>query len=53
MGLNDFKLGTFIGRFPSDGEASIAVKGLNPNLSGVALHSCRYCDSVIGAQLIL
>ena len=26
--LNDFKFGTFIGRFPSDGSASRAVKGL-------------------------
>ena len=27
--LTDFKFGTFIGRFPSDGAAGIAVKGLN------------------------
>ena len=27
--LNDFKFATFIGRFPSDGSASVAVKGLN------------------------
>jgi len=27
-GLNDFKFGTFIGRFQSKGAASIAVKGL-------------------------
>ena len=27
--LNDFKFATFIGRFPSDGAASMAVKGLN------------------------
>ena len=27
-GLNDFKFGTVIGRFPSDGAASMAVKGL-------------------------
>ena len=26
--LSGFKFGTFIGRFPSDGEASMAVKGL-------------------------
>ena len=26
--LTDFKFGTFIGRFPSDGVASVAVKGL-------------------------
>ena len=29
-GPNDFKLGTFIGRFETDGAASIAAKGLNP-----------------------
>ena len=28
-GINDFKFGTFIGRFKSDGAASVAVKGLN------------------------
>ena len=28
-GLNDFKFSTFIGRFPSDGAASMAVKELN------------------------
>ena len=27
--LSDFKFATFIGRFPSDGSASVAVKGLN------------------------
>ena len=27
-GLSDFKFGTFIGGFPSDGAASMAVKGL-------------------------
>ena len=26
--LNDFKFGTFMGRFPSDSAASMAVKGL-------------------------
>ena len=26
--LNEFKFGTFIGRFPSEGAASVAVKGL-------------------------
>ena len=26
--FNDFKFGTFIGRFPNDGGASMAVKGL-------------------------
>ena len=29
LSLNDFKFGTFIGRFPSDGAASMAVKGLS------------------------
>ena len=28
-GVTDFKLGTFIGRFQSDGASSMAVKGLN------------------------
>ena len=27
--FNDFKFGTFLGRFPSDGAGSIAVKGLS------------------------
>ena len=27
-GLNGFKVGTFTGRFPSDGAASMAMKGL-------------------------
>ena len=27
--LNDLKFGTFVGRFPSDGAASMTVKGLN------------------------
>ena len=27
-GFNDFKFGTFIGRFSSDGAANMAVKGL-------------------------
>ena len=31
-GHNGFKFGTFIGRFPSDGAASVAVKGLTPSL---------------------
>ena len=26
--LNEFRFGTFVGRFPSDGAASMAVKGL-------------------------
>ena len=28
-GFNGFKFGTFIGRFPSDRAAGMAVKGLN------------------------
>ena len=28
LDLDDFKFGTFTGRFPSDGAASMAVKGL-------------------------
>ena len=32
ISLNDFKLGTFIGHFPSDGTASTAMKGLIPEL---------------------
>jgi len=35
--LNGFKFGTFIGHFPSDGAASIAVKGLNINYMCVFL----------------
>ena len=31
--LNGFKFGTFIGRFPSDGAARMAVKGLNVSTS--------------------
>ena len=31
--LNDFKFGTFAGRFPSDGAASMAVKGLSVTLT--------------------
>ena len=29
--LNDYKFGTFIGRFPSDGAESMAMKGLACN----------------------
>ena len=32
-GLNDFKFGIFIGRFESDGAASMAVKGLRLRLN--------------------
>ena len=31
--LNVFKFGTFVGRFPSDGAASVEVKGLKGNRS--------------------
>ena len=47
--LNDFKFGTFAGRFPSDGAASMAVKGLKRifGMVGVynplkSLFNCRY-----------
>ena len=33
-GVNGFTFVTFIGRFPSDGVASVAVKGLSLDLSG-------------------
>ena len=33
--LNGFKFGTFISRFPSDGAASMAVKGLKPPAGSV------------------
>ena len=39
--LNDFYFGTFIGHFPSDGEASLAVKGLKGWVEG---HICAYCQ---------
>ena len=32
-GLNDFRFGIFIGRFESDGAASMAVKGLSLRLN--------------------
>ena len=34
-GLNDFKFGTFVDRFQSDGAASMAVKGLKLNAGHV------------------
>ena len=47
--LNDFKFGTFAGRFPSDGAASMAVKGLKRTFGMVgvynplkSLFNCRY-----------
>ena len=39
-GLNDFKFGTFIGRFLSDDAASMAVKGFN--LFNAELFTTRY-----------
>ena len=38
-GLNDLKLGTFVGRLPSDGAASIAVKGLMS-------FALRFCNDI-------
>ena len=32
-GLNDFKFGPFVGRFWSDGAASMVLKGLRPDES--------------------
>ena len=37
-GLNDFRFGTFVGRFQSDGTANMAVKGLK--FSGFAQCCC-------------
>ena len=34
--LNDFKFGTAIGRFPSDGAVSMAVKGLTLAITTLA-----------------
>ena len=34
---NDFRFGTFVGRFPSDRAASMAVKGFNLNLFNAKL----------------
>ena len=42
--LNDFKCGTFTGRFPSDGAASMAVKGLITEL-----RSCVDVEAQCGA----
>ena len=39
--LNDFKFGTFIGRFQSDDAASMAVKGLTGEWEHVSLGSSR------------
>ena len=36
-GLNDLKFGLFIGRFPSDSAASMAVKGVNNKCSDYQL----------------
>ena len=48
--LNNFKIGTFTGRFPSDGAASMAVKGLrtihDAQRSGaLGALLCNYGDS--------
>ena len=39
--LSDFRFGTFIGRFQSDGAASMAVKGLTGEWEHVSLGSRR------------
>ena len=39
---NDFKFDTFIGRFPSDRAASMAVKGLDLNVFNAKLSPKRY-----------
>ena len=39
-GLNDFRFGTFIGSFQSDGVASMAMKGLKPEVGqNIATHA--------------
>ena len=53
--LNNFKIGTFTGRFPSDGAASMAVKGLrtihDAQRSGaLGALLCNYGDSGKEAQ---
>ena len=38
--LNDFKFGTIVGRFQSDGVASMAMKGLKPEVGqNIATHA--------------
>ena len=46
--LNSFKFGTFIGRFPSDGAASMTVKGLMADtLKDLASHNaCIFTSSL-------
>ena len=49
-GLNDLKFGTFIGRFPSDGATSMAVKGLilSPeSFTTVAVNHFTFSSAVI------
>ena len=51
-GLNDFKFGTFTGHFPSDGVASMAVKGLSPFLIGrmfLREPSWKYSAKLVGS----
>ena len=49
-GLNDLTFGTFIGRFPSDGATSMAVKGLilSPeSFTTVAVNHFTFSSAVI------
>ena len=46
-GLNNFKFGTFSGRFPSDGDANMAVKGLSSSQSHAALLGSPFCRHVL------
>ena len=41
VSFNDFKFGTLVGRFSSDGGASVAVKGLNASWQCVHLQNSR------------
>ena len=43
--LDSFKLGTVIGRFPSDDAVSMAVKRLNPTTLSSDCIINRYCES--------
>ena len=65
--FNDLKFGTFIGRFTSDGEASMAVKGLRFSKAeadirfiGAAACACRHgcrdvyiCPTIVVVVLLL
>ena len=44
---NDFKFGTFVGRFWSDGAASMAVKGLKEHHSAGHRHSLYLSVEII------